>query len=182
MREGNREADDAKKGGIYVYVIHFILCQGDVLGSWRESRWVICSTIKPYPSVSRPRQHQARLSAMLTPPYHFAIVASPLGQGCQDAAAADTSQILYRGALPAVRNAPFVRRLGLRTLVCLRKKPLKEEDAFTRWATRRGIDVKWIKAETMGEETLGMERADVSEALKVRPLPHGKARSHGLTV
>lgn len=60
-----------------------------------------------------------------------------------------------------------MRRLGIKTLVCLRKKPLKDEDAVVRWSKRRGIDVKWVKAETMGEETLGMERPEVGEVLQV---------------
>lgn len=101
---------------------------------------------------------------VLTPPYHWTIVACPLPSD-DDAVA---PQILYRGSIPAARNAAFVRRLGIKTLICMRKKPLKETDPFLIWAGRQGINVVWVKADKMGEETLGMDRDDVTEVLKVR--------------
>lgn len=100
---------------------------------------------------------------VLTPPYHWAIVASPLP--CDDDAVAH--QILYRGSIPAARNAAFVRRLGIKTLICMRKKPLKETDPFMNWAGKNGINVVWVKADKMGEETLGMDRDEVTKVLKV---------------
>lgn len=100
---------------------------------------------------------------VLTPPYHWAIVASPLP--CDDDNVAH--QILYRGSIPAARNAAFVRRLGVKTLICMRKKPLKETDPFLNWASKNGINVVWVKADKMGEETLGMDRDEVTEVLKV---------------
>lgn len=111
----------------------------------------------------------ALMRAMLTPPYHFGIVAAPIGGG---AAATpdveDQAHILYRGAFPAARNAPFLNRLGIKTLVCLRKKAFSEEDPIVAWAVRKGIDVQWIKAERMSEESLGMERDQVNDVLQVR--------------
>lgn len=108
----------------------------------------------------------------LTPPYHFGIVAAPVAGGATttDSQSQSQSQILYRGAFPAARNAPFLNRLGIKTLVCLRKKPWTDEDPVTGWARRKGIDVQWIKAERMGEETLGMERDEVNDVLKVSDL------------
>lgn len=35
------------------------------------------------------------------------------------------------------------------------------------WAAERGIELKWIKAETMKEEKLGMGKTEVGEVLKV---------------
>lgn len=107
---------------------------------------------------------------MLTPPYHFSIVASSLLPSTHDASSTDTSrpsETLYRGSIPAARNLPFLKRLGLRTIVLLRKKPLKEHDVLLRWAKRHGVDVRWVKAEGMGEENLGMGRIEVGEVLKV---------------
>lgn len=51
--------------------------------------------------------------------------------------------------------------------MCLRKKAFTDEDPITSWASRKGIDVQWFKAERMGEETLGMERDMVNDVLKV---------------
>lgn len=98
---------------------------------------------------------------MLTPPYHFSIVAAPITPDD------DCTQILYRGSLPAARNAPFLRRLGIRTLVYLRKKPLKEDEPLVSWAAKQGIDLQWVRAEKMDEEGLGMEREHVTDVLKV---------------
>lgn len=101
---------------------------------------------------------------VLTPPYHCAIVACPLPSDGEAAA----SQILYRGSIPAARNATFVRRLGIQTLVCMRKKPFRDTDPFPQWAAKNGITVIWIKADKMGEEALGMDRDQVTDVLKVR--------------
>jgi hypothetical protein len=49
----------------------------------------------------------------------------------------------------------------------MRKKPLKDDDPLRVWAGKRGMDVKWVKAEKMGEETLGMDQPEVGEVLQV---------------
>ncbi|BEJ16803.1 hypothetical protein CspHIS471_0602040 [Cutaneotrichosporon sp. HIS471] len=98
---------------------------------------------------------------MLTPPYHFSIVAAPIAPDGEHA------QILYRGSIPAARNASFLRRLGIRTLVYLRKKEYKEDDPLVVWAGKQGIDLRWVKAEKMEEETLGMEPEHVTDVLKI---------------
>ncbi|KAK8864395.1 hypothetical protein IAR55_001643 [Kwoniella newhampshirensis] len=100
---------------------------------------------------------------MLTPPYHFSIVASP----SLPTSTSDEPETLYRGSLPAQRNLSFVKRLRLKTLVVLKKKALKDEDPLNVWATKRGVDVKWFKAEEMEEEKLGMGRNEVGEVLKI---------------
>ncbi|OCF60606.1 hypothetical protein L486_00241 [Kwoniella mangroviensis CBS 10435] len=98
---------------------------------------------------------------MLTPPYHFSIVASP------SSLTSNGPEILYRGSIPAPRNKSFIKRLNLRTIVVLRKKALKEDDPLVIWSRRRGIQIKWIKAEEMGEEKLGMGKNEVLEVLKI---------------
>jgi hypothetical protein len=103
---------------------------------------------------------------MLTPPYHFSIVACPASSQIQDDIATP-SQILYRGSIPATRNLPFLKRLGLRTVVYCRKKELKEDDPLVRWSKKRGSELKWVKAEGMSEEKLGMGKSEVGEVLKV---------------
>jgi hypothetical protein len=103
---------------------------------------------------------------MLTPPYHFSIVASPLALPDDGIA----TEILYRGSIPASRNLPFLRRLSLKTILVLSKKQLRGGDVLLRWAEKHGVDVRWIKAEEMGEENLGMGRVEVGEVLKVRAL------------
>jgi hypothetical protein len=102
---------------------------------------------------------------MLTPPYHFSIVACPAISQVQDDPKAP-AQILYRGAIPATRNLPFLRRLGLKTVIYCRKKELKEDDVFVRWSRKREIDLRWIKAEGMGEEKLGLGKNEISDVLK----------------
>jgi len=97
---------------------------------------------------------------MLTPPYHFNIVACA-------SASTPPGEILYRGAIPVERNIPFISRLNVRTLVYLRKKELKPHEPLVAWAAERGIELKWIKAETMKEEKLGMGKTEVGEVLKV---------------
>lgn len=108
---------------------------------------------------------------MLTAPYHFGIVACPAARKSQplsDGEPDDShSDILYRGSIPAARNLPFVRRLGLKTIVVCKKKPLGETEVLIRWAAKHGVEVKWIKADIMTEESLGMGRSEVSELLKV---------------
>ncbi|WWD17309.1 hypothetical protein CI109_101749 [Kwoniella shandongensis] len=101
---------------------------------------------------------------MLTPPYHFSIVTVP---SLLNPSTNAEHEILYRGSLPAQRNLSFVRRLRLKTIVVLRKKALKEDDPFIVWAKKRGVDVRWIKAEEMGEEKLGMGKNEVGEVLKI---------------
>lgn len=103
----------------------------------------------------------------LTPPYHFSIVACPpyLPFGDVD----KPSEILYRGSIPAVRNFPFLKRLRLRSLICLQKKPLGEGDALVRWAAKHKVEILWIRAEKMTEESLGMGRTQVGDVLKVSP-------------
>ncbi|WRT66363.1 uncharacterized protein IL334_003318 [Kwoniella shivajii] len=107
---------------------------------------------------------------MLTPPYHFSIVASPCPSPSPILSSSSshvTSEILYRGSLPLPRNQSFIRRLNLKTLVVLRKKQLKEDDPLLKWTRKRGIQVKWVKADEMSEEKLGMGKNEVSEVLKI---------------
>lgn len=100
---------------------------------------------------------------MLTPPYHFSVVAAPLTVTSKSW----NDEILYRGSIPVARNLPFMKRLDLKTLVVIQKKPLKEGDVMIRWAENHDVDIKWIKADTMGEESLGMGKTEVGEVLKV---------------
>jgi hypothetical protein len=105
---------------------------------------------------------------LVTPPYHFSIVASPSIAATQQPSTPETSrQILYRGAIPASRNLPFLRHLRLRTVLYFSKKELVEEDAFNIWARRRNVRLIWLKASSMSEEKLGVGRTEVGEALKV---------------
>lgn len=115
----------------------------------------------------------------LTPPYHFSIVASPLSPPPPPPPNLSTStpasptppppckEILYRGSIPVARNYRFVNRLRLKTLVYLGKKPIKQDDPLCAWAGRRGIDLKWVKAEKMTEEKLGMGKVEVGEVLRI---------------
>ena len=105
---------------------------------------------------------------MLTPPYHFSIVACPTTPQVPDDPKTP-SQILYRGSIPATRNLPFLKRLGLKTVIYCRKKEIKDDDILVRWSQKSGIDLKWIKAEGMGEEKLGLGKNEISDVLKVRP-------------
>jgi hypothetical protein len=52
-------------------------------------------------------------------------------------------------------------------VIYCRKKELKEDDVFARWAKKRGIDLRWIKAASMGEEDLGLGKNEISDVLKV---------------
>lgn len=127
---------------------------------------------------------------MLTPPFHFAIPAcppiSPSGPFNNIASPSDgcsgpvinlsleddppsrpaSSCILYRGAIPAARNIPFIRRLRIKTVVALTPF-LPDKCPLSRWAQKDGADVRWVKADKMGEEKLGMGKSEVSEVLKV---------------
>jgi hypothetical protein len=117
---------------------------------------------------------------MLTPPFHFSIVACPAATQLQPTQAqtqddiAGPSQILYRGSIPATRNLPFLKRLGLKTVVYCRKKELKVDDVLVRWAKKRAIDLRWVKAEGMGEEKLGMGKTEIGDVLKVSADSRGR--------
>lgn len=106
---------------------------------------------------------------MLTPPYHFSIVACPTPTYAQDDPSSP-AQILYRGSIPATRNLSFLKRLGLKTVIYCRKKEHKEDDVFARWSRKRGIDLRWVKAEGMSEEKLGLGKNEISDILKVSPV------------
>ncbi|WVO16284.1 hypothetical protein L204_103959 [Cryptococcus depauperatus] len=96
---------------------------------------------------------------MISPPYHFNIASCP--------SSSTSAEILYRGAIPAERNLAFVSRLGLKTIILLRKKALKSDEALSLWAKREGVSVVWIEAEEMGDEKLGIGKADVGQVLKL---------------
>jgi hypothetical protein len=98
-------------------------------------------------------------AGMLTPPYHFSIVACPLTSSAP-------GEILYRGAIPAERNVVFLNRLRLRTLVYLRKKELKPHEPLVLWAAKRGVELRWVKADAMTEEKLGMGKNEMGEVIK----------------
>lgn len=118
---------------------------------------------------------------MLTPPYHFAIPACPplpaptytrsITEDEDDNDYPLTNrtedQVLYRGSIPSVRNLAFVKRLHLRTILCLCPAPVDKSSALGRFAARYGIELRWIKADKMGEEKMGMGKGEVGEALKV---------------
>lgn len=117
---------------------------------------------------------------MLTPPYHFATVACLLakpscqddhGEGLNGLKNDHTLEILYRGSIPAERNLPFLRKRRIRTIVYLNKKALKEDDGLVVWANRRKVDLRWIKADKIGEEALGIGKSEVNEVLKVSSPP-----------
>ena len=118
--------------------------------------WALGTRTVINPEAFPPTHHR---DPMLTTPYHFSIAACPITPG--------DNEILYRGSLPAARNLAFLRRLRLRTIVYLLKKPLGDEDGLVRWAKKRGVSLKWVIAESMGEESLGMGKKEVGEVLKV---------------
>ena len=103
---------------------------------------------------------------MLTPPYHFSIVACSL----TSIDYASHNDILCRGAIPALRNLPFIKRFNLNTIVYLRKKALPRDDGLVKWAERRNIKLVWVNVEEMNEETLGIGKAEVGQVIKVRSL------------
>lgn len=101
----------------------------------------------------------------LTPPYHFSIIACPpIYSTAKDDA---TEEVLYRGAIPAVRNFPFLKRLHLRTIICLQKKPVGDGETLARWARKHKVELIWVKVDKMTEESLGMTRIQVGDILKV---------------
>ncbi|WWC89330.1 uncharacterized protein L201_004251 [Kwoniella dendrophila CBS 6074] len=115
---------------------------------------------------------------MITPPFHFSIIASsPYSFNSSNSNNKDYNdevqsiqpqpEILYRGSIPAPRNKSFIKRLKLKTIITLRKKPLKEDDPVAVWLNKKGIEIKWIKAEGMSEEKLGMGKNEISEVLKI---------------
>lgn len=121
-------------------------------------------------------------STMLTPPYRYSIVACPshpairspllpseinLNLNQDDQPAKQRQEILYRGSIPAARNLAFLKRLELHTLLYLRKKELPKDDIVRRWANRHGVILKWVKADKMDEEKLGMGKNEIGEVLKV---------------
>ena len=97
---------------------------------------------------------------MLTPPFHYSIVA------CPPAASGSSDEVLYRGSIPVRRNIAFLDRLRVRTLLYLRKKELDQDDPVSVWAALRGVDLKWVKAEHMSEEKLGMGKSEVGEVMR----------------
>jgi len=130
-----------------------------------------CSCLRVSYPILKPPCHSSFVCSythMLTPPYHFSIVACPaISQvQAQDDPKAP-AQILYRGSIPATRNLPFLKRLGLKTVIYCKKKELKEDDVFCRWTRKREIDLRWVKAEGMGEEKLGLGKNEISDVLKV---------------
>ena len=109
--------------------------------------------------------HEARLPprSMQTTPYHYSIAACSLTPSNDG----KNNEILYRGSIPAARNLPFIRRLGLRTIVYQSKKELEADDGMVIWAKKRGVVLRWVKAEEMAEESLGVGKTEVGEVLKV---------------
>lgn len=69
------------------------------------------------------------------------------------------------------RNLPFIRRLNLKTVIILAKKPLKDDDDFSVFARKCDIGVRSIKVDKMGEETLGMGKTEIGQVLKVDSIP-----------
>lgn len=96
---------------------------------------------------------------MVTPPKHLAIAA----------ALPPHRDTLYRAAIPAPANLPFLPRLPLATLLLLRPAPLPADHHLRAWARQHGVRVEWVRADEMDEEKLGMGRTEVALALKVRP-------------
>lgn len=97
---------------------------------------------------------------MLTPPLHYSIVACPLTPS------SNADEVLYRGSIPVRRNIAFLDRLRIRTLLYLRKKELGQDDPMSVWAALRGVDLRWVKAERMSEEKLGMGKSEVGEVMR----------------
>ena len=104
---------------------------------------------------------------MLTPPYHWSIVAAPLHAPTAATQPPTQTEILYRGSIPSARNLAFLKPLGIRTIVYLQKTPIDDGDGLVRWAQRRKVELKWIKAEEMSEEKLGIGKAEMSDVLRV---------------
>ena len=110
---------------------------------------------------------------MLTPPFHFSLVAcSAAGPTEHD----EPDQSLYRGGIPLSRNLPFIQQFDLRTIIYLRRTPLEPTDVLCRWAEAHYVELRWVKADPMSEESLGMGRAEAGEVLKVGNLEAGGAQ------
>ncbi|ODO08827.1 hypothetical protein L198_00560 [Cryptococcus wingfieldii CBS 7118] len=88
---------------------------------------------------------------MVTPPYHHSIVSTA------------PTNLLYRGAIPALRNLHFIATLQLKTFVVLSKKSLEDDHPLLRWAKQTGVTIYWEAAEQMSEEKLGMGRPQVDQ-------------------
>lgn len=52
-------------------------------------------------------------------------------------------------------------------MIYCKKKELKKDDVFSSWSRKREIDLRWVKAEGMGEEKLGLGKNEISDVLKV---------------
>lgn len=103
---------------------------------------------------------------MVTPPKHLAIAA----------ALPPHAHTLYRAALPAPANLPFLPRLPLATILLLCPAPLPADHHLCTWARQHAVRIEWVAADEMNEEKLGMGRADVVHALKVCPAPRPTPR------
>ncbi|OXG30338.1 hypothetical protein C361_00171 [Cryptococcus neoformans Tu259-1] len=94
---------------------------------------------------------------MVTPPKHLAIAA----------ALPPHAHTLYRAALPAPANLPFLPRLPLATILLLCPAPLPADHHLCTWARQHAVRIEWVAADEMNEEKLGMGRAEVVHALKM---------------
>ena len=103
---------------------------------------------------------------MLIPPYHFSIVSSPLAFP-PDQSVDTSNEVLYRGSVPAQRNIPFVTSKRIRTVVYLRRDEIVPDEAVGVWSKAQEVELRWIKAEVMGEERLGVGKNEVGEVLRV---------------
>lgn len=103
---------------------------------------------------------------MVTPPKHLAIAA----------ALPPHAHTLYRAALPAPANLPFLPRLPLATILLLRPAPLPPDHHLCTWARQHAVRIEWVTADEMNEQKLGMGRAEVVQALKVCPAPRPPPR------
>lgn len=97
---------------------------------------------------------------MLTPPFHFSIVACPLNTG-------SPNEILYRGATPAQRNFSHLARLRLKTIVYIRHNALDHHAPLSTWAEGRNVKLHWVKGDEMTEEKLGIGRTEIGEIIKI---------------
>lgn len=98
---------------------------------------------------------------MLTPPFHFGIVACPLSS-----TPSTSSEILYRGAVPAKRNFAHLDRLRIKTILYLRSAPLDEDDSLAVWGSSKSCRMVWVKADEMTEEKVGIGKNEMGEVIK----------------
>ncbi|ORX36687.1 tyrosine phosphatase family-domain-containing protein [Kockovaella imperatae] len=109
----------------------------------------------------------------LTPPYYFSIVAScltfppPPIQSSSNQAPDPFTEVLYRGSIPLERNLSFVQQKRIKTLVYLSADEVTSALPLGSWAKNNGVETKWIKADVMGEEKLGIGKTEVGEVLKL---------------